>query len=173
LSHWAIPDLIFDYIDFYLGLNSKILFVITDLKRSRKGKIPLGNLLKDTCEHTFLLEFEESILKEIRVFNTEKLFPDTYINSFVSIRKIISEKYGFLSTIFVLDKLLLQKIVENLIFKRSKSLFFSKLKILKMLKNKKYLTIYPELPPYKLLKIKGRIAFLKLILPILIDKHEF
>ncbi|MFX0104161.1 MAG: hypothetical protein ACFE75_01565, partial [Candidatus Hodarchaeota archaeon] len=25
LSHWAIPDLIFDYIDFYLGLNSKIL----------------------------------------------------------------------------------------------------------------------------------------------------
>jgi hypothetical protein len=173
LSHWAIPDLIFNYIDFYIGLNSRILFIITDLKRSKREKMPQDNLLKDTCKHIFYLEFEESTLKEVKVFNSEELFPDTYFNSLDSIKKIISEKCGAPSTIIVLDKLLLQKIVENFIFRHSKSLFYPRLKTLKMLKNKKYLTIYPEFPPYKLLNKKGTISLLKLILPILIDKHEF
>jgi len=135
--------------------------------------MPQDNLLKDTCKHIFYLEFEESTLKEVKVFNSEELFPDTYFNSLDSIKKIISEKCGAPSTIIVLDKLLLQKIVENFIFRHSKSLFYPRLKTLKMLKNKKYLTIYPEFPPYKLLNKKGTISLLKLILPILIDKHEF
>ena len=159
--------------DFYFGLNSKVLFIISDHKKNKKVKLPQDSILKNTCEHVFLLEFEESMLIAIRAINIEDLFTDTYYNSLDSIKKIISEKYGFMSTIVVFDKLLLQNIVKNLIFGHSKSLLFSSLKTLKMLKNKKYLTIYPEFPPYKLIKRKGAISFLKLILPILIDKHEF
>jgi len=173
LSHWAIPDVIINYIDFYFGLNSKVLIIISDHKKNKKIKLPQDSILKNTCEHIFLLEFEESMLIAIRAINIEDLFTDTYYNSLDSIKKIISEKYGFMSTIVVFDKLLLQNIVKNLIFGHSKSLLFSSLKTLKMLKNKKYLTIYPEFPPYKLIKRKGAISLLKLMLPILIDKHEF
>jgi len=33
--------------------------------------------------------------------------------------------------------------------------------------------MYPELPPYKLLKEKGIIALFKMLIPIFIDRYEF
>jgi len=173
LSHWAIPDVIINYIDFYFGLNSKVLFIITDLKRNKKVKNSQERLLKNICEYIILLEFENSTLKIIRRINKEELFLGTYYNSLDSIKEIMSKKFGFLSAIVIFDKFLLQNILKNFVFGHSKSLFFPRLKTLKLLKNKKYLTIYPEFPPYKLMNKKRTISFVKLILPILIDKHEF
>ena len=173
LSHWAIPDVIISYIDFYFGLNSKVLFIISDHKKNKKVKVPQDSLLKNTCEHAFLLEFEKSTLEKIKGINKEELFSGTYYIPLNSIKEIMSKKFGFLSAIVIFDKFLLQNIVKNFIFGHSKSLFFPRLKTLKMLKNKKYLTIYPEFPPYKLLNKKGTVSLLKLIIPILIDKHEF
>ncbi|UCD02489.1 MAG: hypothetical protein JSV23_05620 [Promethearchaeota archaeon] len=173
LSHWAIPDVIINYIDFYFGLNSKVLFIITDHKKNGKAKIPQDTLLKNTIKYSFLLEFEESMLNKIRIINPEKYLANTYYNSLDLIKNTISEKFGFVSAIVIFDKSLFQIIVKNFIFGHSKSLFFPRLKTLKMLKNNKYLTVYPEFSPYKLIKRKGTISFLKLVLPVLIDKHEF
>lgn len=173
LSHWAIPEVITNYIDFYFGLNSKVLLIISDHKKNKKVKIPQKSLLKNICEHLILLEFENSTLKRIKKINKEELFSGTYYIPLDSIKEIISKKYGFVSTTVILDKFLLQNIFKNFIFGHAKSVFFPRLKTLKMLKKKEYLTIYPEFPPHELIKRKGTISFLRLILPILIDKHEF
>ncbi len=173
ISHWAIPEVIFNYIDFYFGLNSKILIIISDLNRTKKIKGSQDNLLKNSCLHTFLLEFEDSTLGNIRVINKEKLFSDINSNSLSSIRRASIEKFGSPSAIIILDKFLLQSIIRNFIFNHSKFSFIPKFKTLKLLKNEKYFTMYPEFPFYKLIKKKRSISLLKLFLPIIIDKFEF
>ncbi len=172
LSHWAIPDLIFDYLDFYFGLNSRILLIITDLENKKNVKISRERLSKNVCKHTFLLEFEESTLTKISAINKEELFSNAF-DSLYSIKGKITEKYGPLSAVIIVDKFLLKRILKNFIFEHSKFSFFPRFKTLKLLRNERYLTIFPEFPFYKLIKKKKSISLLKLLLPILIDKHEF
>ena len=172
LSHWAIPEVIFNYIDFYVGLNSRILFIITDIKKTKNVRFSPKTIFKNTCKYTFLLEFEESTLKKIITINKEELFSGTY-NSLNSIKEKIIEKFGSPSAVIVFDEFLLQSIIKNFIFRHSKLAFFPRFKTLKMLKNEMYFTILPEFPPYTLIKKKKTTSLVKLLLPILIDKHEF
>ncbi len=172
LSHWVIPELIFNYIDFYIGLTSRILVIITDQEKSRNGKQAQEIIFKNTCIYISLLEFEESTLKKIKPIKKEELISSKYI-SINSIKEKLLDKFGSPSAIIVLDKFLLQNIIKNYIFTHSKLSFFPRFKTLKILKNKKYLRIYPEFPPYKFFKEKRTISLIKLLLPILIDKHEF
>ena len=172
LSHWAIPDLIFNYLDFSFGLNSRILLIITDLTDNKNIKVSRERLSKNVCKHTFLLEFEESTLTKLRAINKEELFSSAY-ESLYSIKGKLTEKYGSLSAIIIVDKFLLERILKNFIFEHSKFSFFPRFKTLKLLRNERYLTIFPEFPFYKLIKKKKSISLLKLLLPILIDKHEF
>jgi len=146
--------------------------MITDLKRYKNGKGSRENLLKNTCEYIFLLEFEESTLKKIIMINKEKVFSGTN-NSFYSIKERISENYGTPSAIILFDKFLLRNFIKNFIFGHSKLSFFPRFKTIKMLKNEKFFTIYPEFPFFTLIKKKRTMALIKLLLPILIDKHEF
>ncbi|NVM38090.1 MAG: hypothetical protein HWN81_21020 [Candidatus Lokiarchaeota archaeon] len=172
LSHWAIPDLIFNYLDFYFGLNSRILFIITDLKDNKKLKISRERLSKNACKHIFLLEFEESTLTKLRAINKEELFSSAY-DSIYSIKGKLTEKYGALSAVIIVDKFLLENIIKNFIFDHMKFSFFPRFKTLKLMRNERYLTIFPEFPFYKLIKKKKSLSIMKLLLPILIDKHEF
>jgi hypothetical protein len=172
LSHWAIPDLIFNYIDFYAGLNSRILFIITDQEKNKDRRPSRGIIFKDSCDHIFLLEFVESTLKKISTINKEELFSGAN-NLISSIKEKVAEKFGTPSSIIVSDKLLLQNIIKNFIVNHSKLSIFPRFKTLKMLKNEKYLSLYPEFPIYTLLKKKRAISFMKLLLPVLIDKFEF
>ncbi len=172
LSHWTIPDVIFNYIDLHFGLNSRILLIITDLKSDKNVKISREQFSKNACKHAILLEFEESTLRIMRTINKEDLFSDAY-GSINSIKKALTEQIGTPSAVIILDKFLLEKIVENYIFNHSKFTFLPHFKTLKLLRSKKYLTIYPEFPSYKFIRKKKPISLLKLLLPILIDKHEF
>jgi len=172
LSHWAIPDLIFNYLDFYFGLNSRILLIITDLENKKKEKISRERLSKNICKHSFLLEFEESTLTKISRINKEQLFSKAF-DSLFSIKVKITDNYGPISAIIIVDKFLLKNILNNFIFEHSKFSFFPRFKTLKLLKDDRYLTIFPEFPFYKLIKRKKSISLLRLLLPILIDKHEF
>ncbi len=172
LSHWSIPYLIFNFIDFHFGLNSKILFIITDHKKNKNGKVSRNNTFKNLCNHIFLLKFEESTLKNIYTINREELFSDTY-ESIYSIKEKVSKKYGFTSAVIIFDKFLLHNIIKYFIFGNSKFSFLPQFKILKMFKSEKFFKIYPEFPFYKIIKKKRTITIIKLILPLLIDKHEF
>ncbi len=172
LSHWAIPDLIFNYLDFYFGLNSRILLIITDLKDNKNLKISREKLSKNACKQTLLVEIEESTLTKLKAINKKELFSSTY-DSLNAIKEKITEKYGTLSAIVAVDKFLLENIFKNYIFEHSKFSFLPRLKTLKLLRNERYFTIFPEFPFYKLIKKKKSLSLLKLLLPILIDKHEF
>jgi hypothetical protein len=173
ISHWAIPRLLFSFINFYFGLNSKVLLLITDIKKHKKSKINQNNYLKSITEQLFLLEIENSTLIKIQTIPKDEAFSDDHSGSLDSIKIKILEKFGFISNIIKLDKLLLQSVIENFIFNHSRLAPLSKIKTLKMLRKEKYFRLYPEIPPYQLIKKKGTVSLIKLLLPILIDKHEF
>lgn len=173
LSHWAIPRSIFSFINFYFGLNSKVLLLITDIKKHKESKINQTGYLKAITEHLFLLEIEDNTLIKIQAINKEEIFSADHSDSLDSLKTKISDRLGFISYIIKLDKLLLQRVIENLIINHSRLAPLSKVKTLKMLRNQKYFRVYPEIPPYQIIKKKGTLSLLKLILPIFIDKHEF
>ena len=130
--------------------------------------------LKKVAEHLFLLEIENRTIVKIETIKKEKLMSlDGETDSIELIRANISEKFGYISNIIILDKFLLQSFIRIFIFEHSKFAPLTKLRTLKMFKNQKYFYMFPELPLYKLIQKKKMLSFLKLILPILIDKHEF
>ncbi|MFX1379560.1 MAG: hypothetical protein ACFFA4_10750 [Promethearchaeota archaeon] len=172
LSHWAIPDLIFNYIDFYIGLNSRILFVISDQEKNKNGKITRSRVNKNIYNHMFLLYFENSTLKNIIKITNEELFSGLN-NSIFSIKQKLTEQFGYITAVIIFDKHLLQNIIKYFLISHSKFTFFPRFKTLKMLKNEKYFNMYPEFPFYKLIKKRRTITLAKLLLPIIIDKHEF
>ena len=173
ISHWAIPEVISSYIDFFFGLNSRILLIITDQTGFKKIKVPQDQMIKNTCRHTYLLEFENSTLKTIMAINKDKLFLDRNSNSLSSIRKASLEMFRAFPVIIIIDKILIREIIKNFIFNHSSFSLIPKFKTLKLLKNEKYFMIYPEFPFYKLIKNKKSLSLLKLFLPIMIDKFEF
>ncbi|MFX1377251.1 MAG: hypothetical protein ACFFA0_15720 [Promethearchaeota archaeon] len=172
-SHWAIPDLTSSLFESWFGLNTKILVIISDIEKSKKLDFDSFNYLKKVSDSILLFEIENKTLIKINSITKEELFSNGEIKGLETIRNNISQKYGFLSSIIIIDKLLLQNLVKNLFFEHSKYSPLSKLRTLKMLKRQKYFYIFPEFPVFKLIKIEGRFTLLKLFLPIFIDKHEF
>ncbi|MHA2393355.1 MAG: hypothetical protein ACXAEX_15545 [Promethearchaeota archaeon] len=165
ISHWAIPDFFSSLFRDYIGLNSKLLLIFTDINESK-------NLAK-AAKYVVLLEIENRTLIKIRAINKKDLIKNGEVESFESIRLNLSERCGFISQIIIIDKLLLKNIIKFFIFEHTRYAFLSKIKTLKMFKNQKLFYMFPEIPPYKLIQKKGSVSLLKLILPILIDKHEF
>lgn len=173
ISHWAIPELIFNVIRNNLGLNSKILLIISDITQFKKLNLSNFKYLEKAARHLFVIEIENNTLVQIHSVKKEDLIIEKEVESLETLRLKLSEKYGYLSNIIILDKLLLQSLIKNFIFEHSKIEPRSKIRTLKMFKKQKFFYMFPELPPYKLIKKKGAISLIKLLLPILIDKHEF
>lgn len=173
LSHWAIPDLISNLFESSFGLNSKILVIVSDTEKYKKLNLNSFNYLDKVFDYMLLFEIENKTLVKVNSIAKEDLFINGEIKSLESIRNKFSEKYGFLSSIIIIDKLLLQNLIKHFVFEQSKYAPIAKIRTLKMLKRQKFFYMFPELPIYKLLKKKSSISLLKLVLPILIDKHEF
>ncbi|MCK4285737.1 MAG: hypothetical protein KAX18_06025, partial [Candidatus Lokiarchaeota archaeon] len=173
ISHWAIPEFIFNIMRNNLGLNSKILLIISDITKFKKLNLSNFKYLEKVARYLFVIEIENNTLVQIHSVKREDLIIEKEIESLESIRLRFSEKYGYLSNIIILDKLLLQNLIKNFMFEHSKIAPRSKIRTLKMLKKQKFFYMFPELPPYKLIKKKGSISLIKLLLPIIIDKHEF
>jgi len=172
-SHWAIPDLISNIFDSLFGLNSKILVILSDTERCKKINPNNYNYLEKIIDYALLFEIENKTLVKIESIPKENLITNEDIKSLESIRNKLSEKYGFLSSIIIIDKLLLQNFIKLFIFDHYKYALLAKIKTLKMLKKQKFFYIFPESPIYKLIQKRSAISLLKLSMPILIDKHEF
>ena len=165
LSHWAIPDYIFGLFDTFIGLNAKILLIITSNKKNKE--------INNRTPITILLEIEKGSLKKIKKIAEKELLSRINQESLDSIRFAYSEKFGFITNILILNKNLLKMILNTFIFEIHKISLGSILKILKMLKKPQNFQIYPEIPPYSLLKRKNSFFFMKDLFKILIDKHNF
>ena len=129
--------------------------------------------LKSIFEYALLIEIANGRLQKIIPINRDDVFTNGTDTNLEIIRYIISEKYGFVSFVIKIDNLLIKEVLNNFGSNFSKFKPFSKLKILKLLKNKNIFNIYPDLPLFKLITNNGVKYLTKLVAPILIDKHEF
>ena len=170
LSHWAIPELFFNLFDSYFELNYKLLLIFTSLTKTTMKK---ADYLNYSFENALLMKIENKRLVSITPISKEEFMLDNIINKLDTIHANISAKNGYVSAVMNIDKSLLNSIIGSFGIKLSKYRPFSKSKAFKMLKKEQYFNIYPELPPFKLVKQSGMISLLKIILPIVIDKHEF
>ena len=165
LSHWAIPDYIFGLFDTFVGLNAKILLFITSDKKNNNDN--------NQTPITLLLEIENGTLTKMKNVIEKELLSGIDHESLDSIRFAYSERFGFITNIVILNKNLIKAILNTFIFKFHKISWFSILKVLKMMKKPQNFQIYPEIPPYSLLKKKNSFFFMKDLLKIAIDKHNF
>ncbi len=165
LSHWAIPDYVFGLFDTFVGLNAKILLIITSNKKNNdiNNKTPIA----------ILLEIENCSLTKAKNITDKELLSGIDQKSLDSIRFAYSERFGFITNVLIVNENLIKTILNTFIFKFHKISLFSILKVLKMLKKPQIFQIYPEIPPYSLLKRKNSFFFLKDMLKIAIDKHSF
>ena len=173
LSHWAIPDFFSNLIGYNLGLNFKVLLIFTNEGKFKSLKVSQSNYLEKTTKYLLLVEVENKIVKKISSLKKEEIITNGDTQTLKSLWVQLSKKHGFISTIVVLNMYFIEYLVQNFIFKHSRFRLFSKIKAIKMLRNKRYFHMFPELPVYKLIQAKGAFSLFKLLLPIFIDKHEF
>jgi hypothetical protein len=162
LSHWAIPDFIFGLIDTHIGLNANILIILTE----QRNKTPNSNNL-------MLVRIENGAISKLEYIKDKNFLSKVDQKSLESIRLSVSEKYGFITTVFKVDKFLIKAVLSAFLINFHKTSLFSILKVVKLLKNPKYFQVYPEIPPYTLIKNRRSFSLLKDVLSIVIDKHEF
>jgi hypothetical protein len=162
LSHWAIPDFIFGLVDTYIGLNANILLILTE----QGNKTPNSNNL-------MLVKIENGSINKLEYINDKSFLSKVDQESLESIRLSVSEKFGFITTVFKVDKFLISTILSIFLINFHKTSLFSILKVVKLLKKPQYFQVYPEIPPYTLLKNRRSFFLLKDVLSIVIDKHEF
>jgi len=170
LSHWTIPQLVFNSIYSNFGLNSKILIITTSIVKKNFNKV---EYVKNAFKFALLFEIENRKLISITPISKQDLFSELKINSLDVIRANVSDKYGFVSAVINIDKFLISEIIGNFSSEVAKFKLFSKFKAFKLFRKDYYFNMYPEIPQFKIIKEKGMKAFFKLILPVLIDKHEF
>ena len=160
ISHWAIPEFLFDISATYLGLNASLLLILTDTNN-------------DISTRIFFIRVENGSIIEFRYINKQEIITKIDIKSLESVRLSISEYYSYISHVLMVDIHLIKSILNDLIFDFHKISIFSLLKIIKKLKNPQFFRMYPEIPPYILLKKRNSFTFLREVLSIVIDKHEF
>ncbi|MEJ2296105.1 MAG: hypothetical protein P8Y23_15220, partial [Candidatus Lokiarchaeota archaeon] len=120
ISYWAIPDFIYYFADTYLGLNYKMLFLLTD---------------HDEPKRLISLTFQNGVPIEISVFNDES---EKEIKSLSSLWTNLTRKYGFHAILLKIDIELVRKFIDTFLFNFNKIGLFSLLSIMKMIKKSKY-----------------------------------
>jgi hypothetical protein len=158
ISYWAIPGFISNMVDTYLGLNYRITLIIADKEK------PLSIMM---------LGFQDSSLIEIKSIQQKEIIVTENISTLSSAWNNINIKYGFNVLIVKIDIKIIEKIFETFVFRLNKLNIFTLYSLMRMLKQSKYLEIYPELPPFQLIKKKNSFSLIKLLLNVLIDKYEF
>ena len=162
LSHWAIPDFIFDLSDTYLGLIADLLLILTDKTN-----------LKQASTEIFLVRIENSTIKQFDYINKTELNNKVSQQSLESVKVELSKQFGFISHVLMMDKNLIKTILNVFLIDFHKISIISFLKVIKQLKNPRYFQVYPEIPPFISLKKRSSISILKDLLSIFIDKHDF
>ena len=155
ISYWSIPDFIYNFADTYLGLNYKLLFLLIEDDKPRR-------LISLTCQN--------SVPIEISVINHED---EKEIKSLNSLWDNLTRKYGFHVILFKIDIELVRKFIDTFLLNFDKIGLLSLLSIMKMIKKPEYFEVYPELPPFQILKKRNIILLAKLLLNNIVDKFEF
>lgn len=175
VAHWEIPEVIFNSFTRNFGLNAKIGLILTNPQQIKgNNKSGIKNRIKEGYDASFLLEFEQEALKDIKIIPEEEIIGEHNGDlSLQGIRGKLSETHGYITAVLAVDKFLLESTVKRLIFHPSRLNFIARMSLIKQWKDEKYLKIYPELPIFHFIEKTGSYRLLKLMLPILIDWYEF
>ena len=173
ISHWTLPEILFNVFNSYFGLHSKILIIVTDLENLNSLKPKEDDYLRIAFRNAFLLEVENGSLINLESVEREHIISNTEFNSLKSIRNQASKRFGYLSAVINTDLYFIKTISKNFLFELSKFKPLKKIKAFRAFKKDYYFNLYPELPPFKLLKEKGMFWLFRSLLPVFIDKHEF
>ncbi len=157
LSHWNIPEYAINLLNSNIGLNSHISLLLT-------------NNRNNDFQITLLLHFLNGSLVKITNANNTRAFNKNFDTK--EIHSSLFETMDHLDFTVKVDVELIKEI-EKCILNMHEVSIFKLYKILKMAKNPKYLDVYPNSPAFKLFKSKSSLSLLKLLLPIIIDRHEF
>ncbi|MFO8020129.1 MAG: hypothetical protein R6U96_16010 [Promethearchaeia archaeon] len=172
LSHWSIPRLVSNAIDSFIGLNSKVIILITETIKSRNDTNE-QDFYKVDVDSVLLLEFEKRNLVNFQLLDKEPILDNLSEYTLENLRNQMSLDYGFINNIIKIDLQFIQDCISQFGFHFSRFNPLSKLSIIKKVKKQRYFQIYPENPMYKFIKESGTFSLLKSILALLIDKHEF
>ena len=156
LSHWNIPAFIINLFNSNIGLNSKIVILFAN---------------NTNIQNAILLQFFNGSLIKISNINRTDA-----IEKNLDVKKIYSdlaEDMEHIDFVFKIDIELIKEIIEKYIFKLYNVSPLKQYKVIKMVKKSRYFEVYPSTPAYKLFKSKSSFSLMKLLLPIIIDKHEF
>ncbi|MFX1277224.1 MAG: hypothetical protein ACFFAT_19545, partial [Promethearchaeota archaeon] len=148
----------------------RILVIYTDVNGNEMNS---KDYLNYSIKVAAIFDFKNGSINNIIPIKKEELLSNDIKNSLEMIRSSISKTRGYISAIMTIEKNLLSNLVDNFIYNISSLNIFAKIKVLKMLKNERYLNMYPINPIFKLIRDSGTIKLLKLLTAIFIDKHEF
>jgi len=158
LSHWNLPEYIFNLFNSNIGLNSQILLLLTNNRNKN-------------FQNALMLQFLNGSLVKISNVNKTEVFNNSF--EIKEIHSSLFETMDYIDFIIKVDVDLIKEILEKYILNIYKVSVFKLYNVLKMAKNPKYLEVYPSSPAFELFKSKSSLSLLKLLLPIIIDKHEF
>jgi len=158
LSHWNLPEFILNLFNSNIGLNSDILILLTNNKNKN-------------IQNAILLQFLNGSLVKVSPINKTDVNDNNLDLKEIYLQLVESMEY--LDYLFKIDIDLVKEFIEKFIFKIYNVSLLKLYKVLKMAKNSRYLEVYPSAPAYELFKSKSLLSLLKLLLPIIIDKHEF
>ncbi|TFG04110.1 MAG: hypothetical protein EU539_11540 [Promethearchaeota archaeon] len=170
LSHWAIPDLLFNMIETNFGMNSRILIILTSINKKNYSRI---EYIKNAFTSAFIIEIENKKLVKLIPLKKNDIISEEKINDLDEIRNKVAIKYGYLSAAINIDRNLLNKLIPDIISNINGINPFLRFKTFKMLEKTHYFNMYPETSIFRFLKNKGMKKLFKLLLPVIIDKHEF
>ena len=99
ISHWALPELLFNSLVSYFGLQSKIVIILTDVQKLVFKKNMVEENLTRGFVQAVLIELENGTPIKLISLDKNDVIPEDEITSLELIRNRISSKYGYITGI--------------------------------------------------------------------------
>ncbi|TXT57195.1 MAG: hypothetical protein BAJALOKI2v1_520022 [Promethearchaeota archaeon] len=173
ISHWEIPNFLFNSWKRNFGLKERLLILFTQIDESKKERSD-ENKLGTSLTGALSVYIENGVIQSIQSVEIDNL---RQISDKESILKRIygtyfSKKTPF-SGVLKIDKYLLRLFLEIFVFNVSRINIFRMRKFIKKLKKRQYFDIYPTKPFIETIRGKRSFSLMRTLLPIFIDRHEF
>ena len=165
LSHWNIPEFFGNLILSNIGLNSSILLILSDYDKSSN--------FHESIKYMIKLDLNNGEIYRVSSLNTHDIISEP-LSDIESLRlKLMNEFFIQIDLIIKIDKIILSELINTFLINFKDLTPLSLYKFVRKFKECKYFDVFPEFPAFVMLKKKRFTSFLKDLLSVFIDRHEF